>query len=94
MSDMGHRGRWPAKVRRLSRWQPKNYWQVWLSAAVVGVIWFIIWSTRGELLAGAVLGSIMTLAGGGAGCYRLGRRRDAATVAEWTSIRRLQPPKL
>jgi hypothetical protein len=93
MSDMGHRGRWLAEVRQLFRWQPKSYWQVWLTAAAVGVIWFIIWSLRGELLAGVVFGGIITLAGGGAGSYRLGRRKDADTVAEWTSVRRLPPSK-
>ena len=71
MSDMSHRGRWLASVRRLFRWQPKNYWQVWLTAAAVGVIWFVIWSVRGELLAGMVFGGIIALAGGAAGSYRL-----------------------
>ena len=93
MSDLGHRGRWLANIRRLFRWEPKNYSQVWLTAAAVGVIWFIIWSARRELMAGVVFGGIITLAGGAAGSYRLGRRRDATTVAEWTSIRRLPPPK-
>jgi hypothetical protein len=93
MSDLGHRGRWPANIGRLFRWAPKNYWQVWLTAGAVGVIWLIIWSARRELMAGVVFGGIITLAGGAAGSYRLGRRRDAATVAEWTSIRRLPPPK-
>jgi hypothetical protein len=93
MSDMGHRGRWLASVRRLFRWEPKNHWQVWLAAAAVGVVWFIIWSVRGELPSGMVFGGIITLGGGAAWSYRLGRRRDATTIAEWTSIRRLPPPK-
>jgi hypothetical protein len=93
MSSRGHRGRWLANVRRLFRWEPKNHRQVWLPAAAVGVIWFIIWSARGELLAGVVFGGVITLAGGAAGSYRLGRRGDAATVAEWTSTRRLPPPR-
>ena len=93
MSDTGHRGRWLVNVRRLFQWEPINYWQVWLTPAAVGVIWLITWSVRGELFAGVVFGGIITLAGGAAGSYRLGRRKDAATIAEWTSIRRLPPPK-
>ena len=65
MSGTGHRGRWLASIRQLPRWEPKNYWQVWLSAAAVGVIWFITWSARGELLVGVVCAGIITLAGGG-----------------------------
>ena len=92
MSDTSHRGRWLASIRRLFRWEPKSYWQVWLSAAAAGVIWFIAWSARGELLVAVVCAGIITLAGGAAGSWRLGRRRDAITVAEWTSSRRVPPP--
>ena len=93
MSGVGHRGRWLAAVTRLFRWEPKNYWQVWLTAAAAGVIWFIIWSARGELLAVTVFGGILTLASGAAGSYRLGRRKDASTAAEWAATRRLPPPR-
>jgi len=94
MADAGHRGRWLAIVTRFLRWNPKNYWQMWLlGAAPVGVVWLISWSAVGKPLAGLVLGGIITLVYGAGGSYRLGRRRDASTVAEWASTRRLPPPK-
>jgi hypothetical protein len=75
------------------RWEPKAYWQVWLTAAAVGVISLIPWSVHGEPVAGAVFGGFITLASGAAGSYRLGRRTDASTIAQWTATRRLPPPR-
>lgn len=81
-------------VMRYLRWEPKNYWQVWLTAAISGVTCFIIWSVRDELSIGVAVGVIMTLVLGAAGSYRLDRRTDANTVAEWSSTRRLTPTAL
>ncbi len=82
-----------AMVMRFLRWNPENYWQVWLLfVAPSGVLWLIIWSAFGKPPAGLVLGGIITLGYGAGGSYRLGRRRDASTAAEWASTRRRPPP--
>jgi hypothetical protein len=89
-----HRTRYPGAIKRFLRWQPVNYWQVWLIAMPLFLVWFIgSWCVLREPLIGLAFGSIAAIANGAVQSYRLGKRRDAAATAEWTPARHLPPPE-
>jgi hypothetical protein len=76
-------------VRRVLRWKPENYGQVWLIHAVgCGLISFVFLAVSGNPLVGLAVGVLVLVTSGTVGSYRLDRRRDASTVAEWTSAGR------
>jgi len=76
-------------VRRVLRRKPENYWQVWLIHAVgCGLISFIFLAVSGNPLVGLAVGVLVLVISGAIESYRLDRRRDASTVAEWTSAGR------
>ena len=76
------------------RWNPVNYWQIWLFCALpLFLAWLIsYWVFLSKPLVGLVIGIIVALASGAIQSYKLGQRQDAATTAEWTVGRRLKPP--
>jgi hypothetical protein len=80
-------------VRRVLRWKPENYWQVWLiDAAGFGLILLIIGAALGKPLVGLVTAAIASIARGAIQSYRLDRRRDAALL--WTGPgRRSKSPR-
>jgi len=82
-------------LKRFFRWNPVNYWQVLLICALpLLLVWLIgYWVFLGKPLIGLVPGSITAIVSGAAQSYRLGKRRDAATTAEWTSGRHVAPPE-
>ena len=88
-----HRTRYLSAIPRFLRWDPVNYWQVWLIGALpLFLIWFIGWAIFGKSLLGLVLGSFSALVTGAAQSYRLSLRRDAATTAERASPHHESPP--
>jgi hypothetical protein len=89
-----HRSRYLSAIPRFLRWDPVNYWQVWLICALpLFLIWFIGWAIFGKSLVGLALGSINALVAGAAQSYRLSIRRDAATTAERAPARPVSPPE-
>jgi hypothetical protein len=76
-------------VRRVLRWKPENYWQVWLiHAAGCGLVSFVFLAVFGNPIVGLGAGVLVLVTEGLIESYRLDRRRDASTVAEWTSAGR------
>jgi hypothetical protein len=64
-----------AALGRAWRWKPTSHLQVWLIAAVEGLVCFIIFSALGGALAVRVVVILGVVIGFGAGqSYRLGRR--------------------
>ena len=84
-------------IIRLVRWKPANYWQVWVMfapfvASCVLVGGLVVGLIDGGFAVGRFLPSLPVAALLFVGCgaiesYRLGRRRDAATYAEWLEAR-------
>jgi len=84
-----------AAVWRLLRWQPATHPQIWsfAVASALAVIAVGALFSHQRALAGVVAGgAVLTIATGSAGSYRLSRRRDATTYADWLATR--PPPRL
>jgi hypothetical protein len=84
------RHRWLAAVWRLLRWQPATHPQIWsfAVASALAVIAVGCLFSHQHALAGVVAGGgFLTIATGSAGSYRLSRRRDATTYADWLATR-------
>jgi hypothetical protein len=79
-----------AAVWRLLRWQPATHPQIWSFAVASALAVIAVGSlfSHQHALAGVVAGgAVLTIATGSAGSYRLSRRRDATTHADWLATR-------
>lgn len=88
--------RFVARLTRVLRWQPSSHPQVWSLTAGTGLMSAAAAMAGGRDPGAGVavaLAVVATLCAGGAGSYRLSRRRDAATVADWVASRPAQQPR-